>query len=208
MSSVPPENEPMNKRRWPIILATFLFLIVAGTIYVWCNPLVFNESFLSHAHCIKSAGMLLVNFAEQNGGQFPTDPRGYGNALLQFEPEEYYCLTATGYDEAVYHEAKQRGVLLQEKDCGRVYIQGLNNKSGSQVAILFDKRSTPGGDHCHLIARFSAPLGREVAFVDGHIEFIPDTDWPAFVQKQLALLTAAGIPPAEAQRLYDSVNDP
>ncbi len=192
------ENPLSKRRRWPTILA--------GSIYVWRNPLIFNASFLSHAHCIKSAGMLLVNYAEQHGGQFPTDPRGYGNALLQFEPDEYYCLTASGYDEAVYHEAKQRGALLEEKDCGRVYIQGLNKTSNPKIAILFDKRSTPGGDHCHLIARFTAPLGREVAYISGQSDFIPDTDWPAFVQGQLALLIAAGIPPDEARRLYDSVN--
>ncbi len=199
-------DAPINTRRlWPKVLAAFLLLVGTGTIFVLCNPLIFNESFFQHAHCIKQAGMDFVNYAELHGGQFPADPRGYGNALLQFDPDSYFTLTAAGYDEEAYHTAKKNGTPLAEKDCGRVYIQGLNSSVGSKVAILFDKCSTPGGDHCHMISRFTAPLGREVAFADGHNEFIPDSDWPAFVQTQLALLTAAGIPPAEAQRLYDSV---
>jgi hypothetical protein len=197
-----------TRRRWPLVLAAFLLLVGAGTIYVLCNPLIFNESFFQHAHCIKQAGMGFVNYAVLNGGQFPTHPRGYGDALLLIDEELYDALTGPGYDSTALHVAKQRGTPLAEQDCGRVYIQGLNASAGSKVAILFDKQSTPGGDHCHMIARFSAPLGREVAFADGHNEFIPDSDWPAFVQNQLPLLTAAGIPLKEAQRLYDSVVTP
>jgi hypothetical protein len=196
----------IKRRRWPKMLAACLLLISTGSIYVWSNPLIFNESFWQHAHCIKQAGMLFQNYADQNGGRFPTDPRGYGCALLKFNPDCYYALTSSGYDEAAYHAAKQRGMPLAENVCGRVYIQGLNNSVNPKIAILFDKKSTPGGDHCHLLARLTAPFGREVAYVSGSSDFIPDTDWPAFVQAQLALLTAAGIPLKEAQRLYDSVD--
>lgn len=197
-----------SRRRWPIVLAAFLLIVTTGTIYVWCNPLIFNESFWGHAHCIKSAGLAFLNYADQHGGQFPAHPRGYGDALLLLDVDLAYALTGPGYDDAAFHLAKQRGTPLAEQDCGRVYIQGLNASAGSTVAILFDKRSTPGGDHCHLFARCTAPLGREVAFADGHSDFIPDSDWPAFVQTQLALLVAAGIPPEEAKRLYDSVHTP
>jgi len=198
-------NAPISKRRrWPKILAAFLLLVSAGTIYVWSNPLIFNESFWQHAHCIKQAGMLFQSYADQNGGRFPADPRGYGCALLQFDPDCYYTLTSSGYDESAYHAAKQQGTPLAEKDCGRVYIQGLNKFVNPKIAILIDKKSTPGGDHCHLLARMTAPLGREVAYVDGSSDFISDKDWPAFVQSQLLLLATTSIPPAEAQRLYDS----
>ena len=194
-----PKN--IRRRRWPWYL---LALGVAGTSYVLLNPLVFNESFMSHAHCIKGAGLEFQNYAVQNGGAFPTHPRGYGDALLLLDKNIYYTLTGPGYDDNAFQLAKKQGTPLAEKDCGRVYIQGLNKTANPKIAILFDKVSTPGGDHCHLLARLSAPFGREVLFVAGYHEFIPDSDWPTFVQTQLALLPAAGIPPEEAQRLYDS----
>jgi hypothetical protein len=202
-------NAPTPKRRrWPKILAAFLLLGLTGTIYVWSNPLVFNESFWGHAHCIKIALLELEFYAEQHNGQYPTHPLGYGNALLLLPEECYYGLTGPGYYETPFEQAKKHGMPLEEKDCGRVYIQGLNKKLPNTIAILFDKRSTPGGDHCHFLARMFAPLGREVLFVHGNQKFIPDTEWPAFVQTQVALLSAAGIPAAEAQRLYDSVATP
>ena len=203
-------DQPRNtRRRWPwYLLSLLLALGIAGTIYVQMSPLIFNESFLSHAHCIKSAGLELLNYADQHGGLFPTHPRGYGDALLMLDENVYYTLTGPGYDDAAFQLAKNLGTPLAKKDCGRVYIQGLNNTVNPKIAILFDKISTPGGDHCHLFARMSAPLGREVLFVVGYHEFIPDSEWPAFVQGQLALLATAGIPPVEAQRLYDSVNAP
>jgi hypothetical protein len=58
--------------------------------------LVFNESAWGHAHCIKLAGLDLLNFAEANGGKFPTHPRGYGDALLLLSNDIDHALTGPG----------------------------------------------------------------------------------------------------------------
>lgn len=199
------------QKRWlrRIAVALAVCVLVSGLLiqYVHTYPLVFNESFWEHAHCIKAGALGLLSYADDHQGKLPAHPGGYGDALLLIEPGYYSCLTGPGYDDAPFLNAKREGKHLNENDCGRVYIQGLstNLKSGtSKVAILFDKLPTPGGDHCHLLARLSAPLGREVAFGDAHSEFVPLQDWPAFAQHQIDLLVNEGIDRREAKRLYAS----
>jgi hypothetical protein len=159
----------------------------------------------AHRHCIKIAVLQLLTYADANGGRFPDHPTGYGDALLLVDEEIYPFLTGPGYDPAVFREAKAAGRGLPEEACGRVYVRGLTTKVSSRVALLFDKRSTPGGDHCHWPMRLWAPRGREVVFPDATMEFVRDGDWPAFAAEQIELLVEAGIPRAEAERLYAQV---
>jgi hypothetical protein len=178
--------------------------VLLAVVYVRANPLVFNESLWQHAHCIKCAGMELDRYAEQNGGKFPSHPNGYGDALLLLDENCYYTLTGPGYDAAPFHEAKKQGRHLSEEECGRVYIQGLTRKSNPEIALLFDKLPTPGGDHCHFPARLTARLGREVWFVGGNSTFVEESAWPAFASRQVELLAASGFPREEAERLFAS----
>ncbi|MDZ4817505.1 MAG: hypothetical protein SGJ20_00875 [Planctomycetota bacterium] len=194
------------KRRWKWLLVFLLLTlpILAGWAYVRANPLVFNESFWHHAHCIKIAGLELEGYAEQHNGQFPSHPRGYPNALLLMDENCFSTLTGPGYDETPLLEAKRTGRQLTEAECGRVYIQGLTQKSNPRLVLLFDKLPTPGGDHCHFLGRMSAPLGREVWYVGTGHEFIEENQWPTFAANQVQLLVQEGYDPAEAQRLYAS----
>src|SRR5262245_7659463 len=113
-------------RRFCLIVVAIAILVA---IYVWCNPLVFNESCWGHAHCIKIAGLQLHAFAGEHEGKFPFHPKGYGNALLLMDPDIYFALTGPGYDATPFHHARGNGTELSEEDCGRVYVQGLTNKS-------------------------------------------------------------------------------
>jgi hypothetical protein len=201
----------MIRRRWLwrliVLLTLTAFAVASGAVYIHAHPLVFNESFWDHAHCMKAGTLELINYANKHQDKFPVHPGGYGDALLLVDENCFYGLTSPGYDEAPLLKAKQEGSHLSEEECGRVYIQGLttNPPSGSsKTAILFDKLPTPGGDHCHFLARLSAPLGREVGFVDGHMDFVPEDDWSAFAQQQINLLTQDGIERVEAERLYSS----
>jgi hypothetical protein len=189
------------KRRWGGILLAFVALSLLGLAYVRTHPLVFLQA---HAHCIKWAGLSLHQYADQHEGRFPAHPKGYGNALLLMDEDCFQALTGPGYDAAVLRDAKRAGADLPEEACGRVYIQGLRTKSNSEIAILFDKLPTPGGDHCHLPNRLWAPLGREVCFVDSHMAFISETNWPQFVQRQVELLAEEGFDRQEAERLFAS----
>jgi hypothetical protein len=193
------------KSKWLRILLVLLVLLAMGFAYVRGNPLVFNESFWQHAHCMKAGTLGLLQYADAHGGTFPAHPGGYGDALLLLPEYCCYGVTGPGYDETPLVKAKQSGAHLLEEQCGRVYIQGLTTtpKAGStKVVILFDKLPTPGGDHAHVFQRMYAPLGREVGFVAGHTMFVEETNWPAFAKEQIELLVGEGIPRAEAERLY------
>ena len=111
-------------------------------------------------------------------------------------------LNGPGYDEGPFHEALRNGTDLSEEDCRRVYVQGLTARSNPQIAILFDKIPTPGGDHCQLPIRMGAPLCRDVGLVTGQAIRVPETEWPEFARKQIELLVSEGITRQEAERLY------
>jgi hypothetical protein len=61
----------MKKRKWRYLLVVLFGLVVLAVTYVRSNPLVFNESFWGHAHCIKIAGFELSGYAQSHGGKFP-----------------------------------------------------------------------------------------------------------------------------------------
>lgn len=191
-----------RKLGWLLLLAAVALILTA--VYVHTHPLVFNESFWGHAHCIKIAGLTMHAYAGQHGGRFPYDPNGYGNALLLLDEDIYFTLTGPGYDAAPFHEAKRSGTDLSEDDCGRVYVQGLTLNSNRGIALLFDKLPTPGGDHCGSIYRLTAPLGREVWFAGAHSTFVQESQWPEFAKEQIELLVNEGISRQEAERLYAS----
>jgi hypothetical protein len=198
-----------GKWRWVLLALPLMTVIgfVGGRLYVRSHPLVFNESFWMHAHCIPQAILELLSYADRHNGTFPYHPDGYGDALLLVEQNCVYALTGPGYDETPFVEAKQEGKHLPEEECGRVYIQGLTTKlkaGQSKIVILFDKLPTPGGDHCHGFSRLTAPLGREVGYADGRHEFVREEGWPEFAKEQIELLVGEGIEREEAERLYAS----
>ena len=199
------------KRLWyrRLFIGLFLAAILGAFAahYVHSHPLIFNESFWEHGHCISVASFALRQYADDHHGKFPDDPNGYGDALLSVDPDCYSCLTGPGYDETPFIAAKRESKHLAEEDCGRVYIQGLttNLKAGdSKIVLLFDKLPTPGGDHCHFLARLTAPLCREVAYANGMHEVVLESQWPKFAQEQIELLVNEGIDRREAERLYAS----
>jgi hypothetical protein len=83
-----------------------------------------------------------------------------------------------------------------------VYVQGLSVTNKPEIALLFDKLPTPGGDHCHLLSRMFAPLGREVWTVGNGMRFVPEAKWPSYSKEQIELLVAAGIARKQAEMYY------
>jgi hypothetical protein len=179
---------------------------VAGcAVYVHSHPLIFNESFWGHAHCIKGGGLALETYARDHHGRFAYHTNGYGDALLLMTNEVgnwWASVTGPGYSEEPFLQALRTGSHLSEQACGRVYVQGLSESDNPDIVLLFDKVPTPGGDHCHFLRRLSAPLVREVWTLGGSPSTIPETRWPAFARKQVELLIAAGIPRKDAEKLY------
>jgi hypothetical protein len=200
---------PITKpqRKWLKLLFTvFVATAVGCFVYIRTHPLVFNESFFGHAHCIAQAAGSLRQYAFEHQSNYPTHTNGYGDALLLLV-KEYLpaapCFTGPGYDHDVFKEALvSNGDVIEEK-CGRVYIQGLTTSSDPEIAIMFDKLPTPGGDHCHGLARLTAPPSREVVLVDGSHLTMRESKWPEFSKKQIELLVKTGFDRTAVQALYN-----
>jgi hypothetical protein len=188
-----------SKWRWFLLaLALSTTLVV---VYIRTHPLVFMDA---HTHCIKFAGLELERYASEHEGRFPFHPHGYANAILLMDEDCFHSLTGPGYDAAPLREAKRAGTELTEEECGRVYVQGLTKKSNPEIALLFDKLPTAGGDHCPFPVRVLAQLGREVWFVGCTMRFVRESDWPDFAKKQVDLLETEGFDRREAERLFAS----
>jgi hypothetical protein len=78
-------------------------------------------------------------------------------------------------------------------------VQGLGDTNNPEIAVVFDRYPTPGGDH---FRRPWGPLLRDVALLDGSMLSIPEKRWPEFRRKQIELLVAEGISRAQAEKLY------
>jgi hypothetical protein len=158
--------------------------------------------FHSHEHCIKSAGLGFQAYAHEHQGSFPSNTNGFGNALLVLVKGGYCTIgeiTGPGDDGRVFGEAMKTGAPIPEERCSRVYIQGLSGNDNPQIALLFDKKPTHGGDH---FRRPWRPLLREVSLLDGSMQAILEKNWPAFASNQVELLVQAGIVRTAAQHYY------
>lgn len=108
--------------------------------------------------------------------------------------------TGPGDDGALFRLALRTGERIPEQKCSRIYIQGLSQANNPQIAVLWDKKSSPGGDHFH---RRWGPLLREVCLLDGSMQVIPEKNWAAFVTNQIELLVQDGIPRPAARHYYE-----
>jgi hypothetical protein len=182
----------------------FLFVALLGLgifIYVRTHPLVFNESFLGHAHCILQVDFR--SYAEDHNGVFPVSSTGYGDALVLMSNYAHWSsLTGPGYNGGVFLSAFTNQTHAPESECGRVYVQGLTTNSNPEIAIFFDKLATAGGDHCHFHEKLFAPIGRELLTVNGHRRFIRESAWPQFAREQIELLIKEGFTRERAEAIY------
>jgi hypothetical protein len=196
----------MNKRTnvGTCAVAAMGVAVLASWLFVRSRPLVFNESFWSHAHCILGAGQSLGIYAHDHEGRFPFHTNGYADALLVLDAGWDTALTGPGYTTAVFERMRKTGGDAPEAEFGRVYVQGLSETNAPDIAILFDKLATPGGDHCHGLTRLSRPLVREVWTIGGGKTVIAESDWKAYAVNQVTMLVAAGIPRETAQSYYDA----
>jgi hypothetical protein len=198
----------MTKWRSRLLKVVPAGIVVAavGAWYVKAHPLAFNESLWEHAHCMPQAAGALRQYAHEHDGQFPIHTNGWADALMMLTPERswFYFINGPGYDNSAFEEAFASGGNVDEKRCGRVYVQGLSITSDPKIAILFDRVAAPP-DHCHFPRRLWARSVREVCLVDGDWRMVPVAEWPEFAHQQVELLVAAGFSRTQAQQLYEEV---
>jgi len=160
-----------------------------------------------HQHCIKVAGTLFRFYEDDHQGRLPFDTNGFGDALMLLiksgemgdVQDRWRYVTGVGDDGSVFRAALVSGAHIPEEKCSRVYVQGLTEANDPNIAILFDRYSTPGGDHFHALWR---PLVREVCLLDGSMQIIAEQNWAQFSSNQIALLVINGIPRPVAQHYY------
>jgi hypothetical protein len=91
------------------------------------------------------------------------------------------------------------GAHVPEERCTRAYVQGLSDTNNPEIALVFDRYPTRGGDH------FRRPWGprlRDVGMLDGSMVSVREEKWPEFRRKQIELLVAEGISRTQAEELY------
>jgi len=140
-----------------------------------------------HEHCIVIAGGLLLTYASEHG-HYPYSTNGYGDAIVLAvtNKRDFVFFTAEGYSTKAFENALEHGRHVSEKECGRVYVQGVAADFNGDVARLFDKKSSRGVRETDLVGRV----------------FIKDADWPAFAKRQIGLPIEAGISQEQAERYY------
>jgi hypothetical protein len=165
--------------------------------------------FGAHEHCIKNSGLALRIYATDHRGKFPADTNGFGNALLVLLREGYLgatnsvhsarLITGPGDDGQLFLNTVGAAALIPEEKCSRIYIQGLSETNNPDIALLFDRKPTRGGDH---FRRSWGPLLREVCMVDGSMQVISEEKWGRFASNQVELLVQDGMQREAAQRYY------
>ena len=95
---------------------------------------------------MKQALFIFSSYASENHGRFPESDKGWGDALLKLgdaESSDYWVPYVVGIDDDGAHllEALAQGTELDEARCTRIYVQGLNESSPSDTAMLFDRDS-------------------------------------------------------------------
>ena len=183
-----------------------LTLLVAAGLAVWSldrrmYPL---RHLPRHRHCLKNTGLGLKMYAGDHGGRLPVHTNGYADALLltsRYIAHQVILLTGPGYDATPFERGRDNGTDIPEDDCGRVYIQGLRETDSPTLIVMFDKLPTPGTDHCFGCRHFK-PLGREVLYLDGHVELVLEADWPRVVTQQIEQLVSGGMERATAEWYY------
>ena len=173
-----------KRKRWIVGIATtaiaiplcfFVSLFVIGR---------FNL-FHAHEHCMKNAGLSFRIYAGDHDGKYPFHANGFGDALVAFlkenSPSEAIFFTAPGDDASLLKKCLNDGTDVPEDRCTRMYVQGLNENSNPEIAMIFDRYPTRGGDH------FRRPWGpwlREVSLADGSMQAIREKNWPTFQKER------------------------
>jgi hypothetical protein len=155
-----------------------------------------------HQHCMKQTTLGLRTYAVDHNRKLPVHTNGFGDAILVYLKEtddDPKLFTAPGDDGSLLKECLKTGAHMPEERCTRAYVQGLSDTNNPEIALVFDRYPTRGGDH------FRRPWGpplRDVGLLDGSMESIREEKWPEFRRRQIELLVAEGISRAQAEKLY------
>ncbi|MFA5393555.1 MAG: hypothetical protein WC081_05975 [Candidatus Ratteibacteria bacterium] len=113
---------------------------------------------------LKQLGLAMLMYANDNGGKFPDNlvllqSKGYIGSLE--------LLVCPGYKTAL--STKPRGTVARTS---YIYVKGLSQVDGPQSLVMYDASA---GNH--------GGQGRNVLFLDGHLEYVPEGRFQALLKK-------------------------
>ena len=152
---------------------------------------------------------MLEAYADGHEGNFPYHTNGFGDALALLVVEGYddgRHFVGVDDDASWLRSAATNHTHVREEQCTRIYVQGLTRANNNQIAILFDRYAVRGGDHFR--GHPKLPYLREVCTLDGSMQSISLTHWPAYASNQIELLVHEGIPRPTAEAYYRPTLDP
>jgi hypothetical protein len=134
--------------------------------------------------CDKLLYLELFEYAREHNGWFPrgeAGPEASLSLLYRQDPLLVDVLRGKTVPESVVRSILERGELLGPETCGWHYVEGLRIDDDHHLALFWDKIGLG-----HNGQRLENG-GHYVCFLRG-IEYVPESEWPAFLAEQERLL--------------------
>ena len=182
----PAESEPPPSRSVVRVALRVLVMIVVAAGLLWMFGWIRYRAYYPYGYshsCDKQLIFALQNYADAHGGAFPA-----GEAT----PEASLSLLYPKYAGAELLQGRsvplekvkailESGQKLGADSCGWHYVEGLKSTDDRKIAVFWDKVGLG-----HNGERLSVP-GHTVFYLNSSHDFIPESQWPAFLEEQKLL---------------------
>ncbi len=173
------ETRPPRKSQTKLKVGLLVAALVIGGTWVW-----FRMTYpygVSHC-CLKGIGIELYGYAHERDGWFPhgkSSAEGSLSILCENSDPNLEWVRGKNILPEIAQAAWKKDRQLGPSSCGWHYVEGLNEKDDSEIAIVWDK-AWGLGHNGQRIRGFA----HEVAFVDGTTKGIALKEWPKFAMEQ------------------------
>lgn len=166
-----------------LFIAVATMALLAGALFLSAR-LYFGYQYPYGAYhrCDKQLWFTLREYAEANGGRFPAGEATPEASLSLLGPQLAYLLPRRDIPPEVVEQMLEEGQLLTPETCGWNYVEGLRLDSNPRLALFWDKEG---------LSEIGARLpegGHFVSFIDSPYEYVPASQWDAFLEEQRRLL--------------------
>lgn len=170
-----------KRRKWIVGSLAAIGVLMAGGAIHYKAKFPYGQS---HC-CINQMSGALEQYAEENGGKYPTGgatPKASLTLLYKSNYIDAYVLRGMTLPERTVQSILDSGRVLGPDSCGWHYVPGLTRADDSGLALLWCKDALGhNGDR-------TRDGGRQVVFVGRGIEWIPGDRWRAFLNDQKTLV--------------------
>lgn len=180
--------DDLDIQRVPGCLTTVVLLAAVAAVFgVWVYLSMPKYPYGWSHCCSKMLNMTLLQYADAQGGRFPAG-EACPEASLSLLYREKLCDANLLRGKTVPLDEVEtilnRGDLLGPETCGWHYVEGLTKNDDPRIAIIWDK---VGLGHNGEALK---PGGHSVIFLNGEEKYVPESEWPEFLEEQQRLLDA------------------